>query len=333
MQTVLVTGGLGYIGSHTAVELIETGYKVIIMDNLCNSERFILDRIEQITGVRPLFYEEDLCDTDAVYEIFSQHSIDTVIHFAASKSVAESVQYPLRYFRNNLFSLINLVEAMEQFAVRNIVFSSSATVYGDPDQVPITEDAPIKKALSAYAGTKQMGEEILEKTCDTKKINAIALRYFNPVGAHHSSLIGELPKGIPNNLLPYITQTASGKLEQLTVFGDDYDTPDGSCQRDFIQVVDLAKAHLQACKRLLSQKNEKNFEVFNVGTGKSTSVLEMIRAFEKATGVSLNYKIGSRRHGDAAIVYADTSKANNVLDWKSELGLDDMISSAWKWEI
>jgi UDP-glucose 4-epimerase len=332
-STILVTGGLGYIGSHTTVELIENGFTVILVDNFSNSEPFILDRIEQITGTRPLFYQNDLCDMNAVRKIFSENNIDVVIHFAAYKSIGESVKEPLKYFHNNLQSLVNVLEAMQEKNVKHIVFSSSATVYGEPDQLPVTEMAPFKKALSAYGSTKQMGEDILEKIGDTGVIQNISLRYFNPVGAHVSALIGELPKGIPNNLFPFVTQTAIGKIKQLTVFGDDYNTADGSCIRDYIHVVDLAKAHVQACKRLIEQKAKANFEVFNIGTGKGTSVLEMIHSFENITGVRLNYTIGSRREGDAPAVFASTSKANELLNWKAELDLGKMITTAWNWQL
>jgi UDP-glucose 4-epimerase len=332
-KTVLVTGGLGYIGSHTTVELISEGFDVIIVDNLSNAEKFILDRIETITSVRPLFYEKDLCDEKAVRQIFEAHKIDVIIHFAASKSVGESVKKPLLYFRNNLTSLMNVLQSMQDNGVENLIFSSSATVYGQPELLPVTEETPFQKALSAYGSTKQIGEEILEKVTAAGAIQNISLRYFNPVGAHASALIGELPRGIPNNLFPYVMQTATGKLPQLTVFGTDYDTADGTCLRDYIHVVDLAKAHVQACQRLLQQKNQSAFEVFNLGTGNGISVLQIIEGFEKVTGKKLNYKIGPRREGDAAAVYADTTKANKVLGWKAQLGLEEMIASAWKWEL
>lgn len=331
-KTVLVTGGLGYIGSHTVVELIEKGFTVIIVDNLSNSELFILERIKKITGISPLFFQKNVCDINDIQEIFTSHKIDVVIHFAAFKSVGESVNEPLKYFENNLTSLMNVLHAMQQNNVSNLIFSSSATVYGQPEVLPATEQTPFQKALSAYGSTKQIGEEILEKVCASGKVNNISLRYFNPVGAHNSALIGELPKGIPNNLFPYVMQTASGKQQQLTVFGDDYNTPDGSCLRDYIHVVDLAKAHVQACKRLLQQQQESSFEVFNLGTGKGTSVLEIIASFEKITGQKLTYTIGKRREGDAPAVFADTTKANNVLGWKATLSLDEMIESSWKWE-
>jgi UDP-glucose 4-epimerase len=331
-KLVLVTGGLGYIGSHTVVELIQDGFEVVIADNLSNSELFILDRIEQITGVLPKLHKVDLCDADAMEQLFNEHKFDVVIHFAALKSVGESIAKPLRYFQNNLNSLTNLLELMIANGVPNLIFSSSATVYGQPEELPVTEQSPFAKALSAYASTKQMGEEILEKVCDAGKINNISLRYFNPVGAHASGLIGELPKGIPNNLFPYLMQTASGKLTQLTVYGNDYPTPDGSCLRDYIHVVDLAKAHVQACKRLVNNAGGSGFEVFNLGTGNGTSVLEIIKAFENTTGQKLNYKIGPRRPGDAMAVYADTQKANSQLQWKAVHNLEDMIRSSWNWE-
>jgi len=332
-KTVLVTGGLGYIGSHTVVELINEGFEVIIIDNLSNSEKFIFERIKQITSQQPLFYKEDCCDLAAMQNIFKAHHIDVAIHFAAFKSVGESAKYPLKYFQNNLISLMNVLQAMQENKVNNLIFSSSATVYGQLEILPATEQTQFQKALSAYGSTKQIGEEILEKVCATGVINNISLRYFNPVGAHASALIGELPKGIPNNLFPYVMQTASGKLKQLTVFGNDYNTLDGTCIRDYIHVVDLAKAHVQACKRLLKQQQQSSFEVFNLGTGKGTSVLEIIHSFEKVTAQKLNYKIGKRREGDAAVVYADTKKANEMLEWKAQLGLNEMISSAWEWEI
>ncbi len=331
-KTVLVTGGAGYIGSHTVVELIEDGFEVIVIDDLSNSEVFILERIKQITKTAPLFYKKDLCGYEDVKKIFSSHSIDVVIHFAAFKSVGDSVKEPLKYFQNNLVSMMNVLRAMQETGVKNLIFSSSATVYGQPELLPATEQTPFQKALSAYGSTKQIGEEILEKICASGKINNISLRYFNPVGAHASALIGELPKGIPNNLFPYVMQTASGKLKQLTVFGNDYDTPDGSCLRDYIHVVDLAKAHVQACKRLLKQEQEDHFEVFNLGTGKGTSVLEIISSFEKVTGQKISYVIGKRREGDATAVYADATKADEVLGWKAKLNLDEMIASSWAWE-
>ncbi len=331
-KAVVVTGGLGYIGSHTIVELVKEGFEVIIIDNLVNAEKFMLDRVEAITSLKPVFYEQDCCDEKTVQQIFAAHKIDVVIHFAAFKSVGESVKKPLGYFRNNLGSLMTILQCMQDNGVKHLIFSSSATVYGQPETLPVTEQTPFQKALSAYGSSKQIGEEILEKVTATGAIQNISLRYFNPVGAHASGLIGELPKGIPNNLFPYVMQTAGGKLKQLTVFGNDYDTPDGTCLRDYIHVVDLAKAHVQACQRLVQQKNESGFEVFNLGTGKGTSVLEIIKGFEKITGKKLNYIMGPRREGDAAAVYADTAKANNVLGWRAELSLEEMIASSWKWQ-
>lgn len=330
-KTILVTGGLGYIGSHTVVELINNGYDIIIVDSLRNSEKFILNRIEDITSVRPVFYQEDVCNEAGMQQIFAAHQIDLVIHFAADKSVGESVADPLKYFRNNLNSLLVILESMKAAGCRKLVFSSSATVYGQPDTLPITEETPFQKALSSYGSTKQIGEEMLEKSAAAGLVDCIALRYFNPVGAHASALIGELPKGIPNNLFPYVMQTATGILPKLTVFGNDYPTPDGSCLRDYIHVVDLAKAHVAACSRLLLAQNKTACEVFNVGTGKPTSVLEIIHAFEKLTGVKVKHSIGQRRSGDAAAVYADTTKANNQLNWKAVEGLEQMILSSWKW--
>jgi UDP-glucose 4-epimerase len=332
-KTALVTGGLGYIGSHTVVELITDGWDVIIVDNLSNSEIFILDRIQQITSVTPLFYEEDICDLNALQQIFITHAIDVVVHFAAFKSVSESVNEPLKYFHNNIVSLLNVLQVMQENGVSNLIFSSSATVYGQPEQLPATEGTPFQKALSAYGSTKQIGEEIIEKVTRSGCITNISLRYFNPVGAHPTALIGELPKGIPNNLFPYVMQTATGKLAQVTVFGDNYDTPDGTCLRDYIHVMDLAKAHVQACRTLLDKKSESSFEVFNLGTGTATSVFQIIEGFKKVTGQPLNHRVGARREGDSAAVYADVTKANNVLEWKAQLGLEDMISSSWKWEL
>ncbi|POY34832.1 UDP-glucose 4-epimerase GalE [Solitalea longa] len=334
MNKVLVTGGTGYIGSHTVVELIKAGYETVIVDNLSNSELFIVDRIEQITGVRPKFYQIDLCEKEMVEELFKIESgINAVIHFAAFKAVGESVREPLKYFRNNNLSLINLLEVMDERGVKNIVFSSSATVYGQPEILPATEVTPLQKALSAYGSTKQMGEEMLEKVSAATEIKSIALRYFNPVGAHESALIGELPVGIPNNLMPFVTQTGIGKREVLTIFGNNYATSDGTCIRDYIHVVDLAKAHVKACERLLQAKTEENYEVYNLGTGKGTTVLEIVNAFERVTGQKLNYIIGERREGDVESLYAETKLANLKLGWKAELGLDDMLSSAWAWEV
>jgi len=333
MKEILVTGGTGYIGSHTVVELHNAGYKPIIIDNLSNSNIRILDQIEKIIGYKPEFYEFDLCEEQKVIEFVNSHpNIQGIIHFAASKAVGESVQEPLKYYRNNFFSLINLLQAYQQKPI-HFVFSSSCTVYGEPDILPVTEEAPVKKATSPYGNTKQIAEEILEEIATAKdNYQIIALRYFNPVGAHDSGLIGELPIGVPQNLLPFITQTAIGKREELTVFGGDYDTPDGTCIRDYIHVVDLAKAHVAAIQRMEEGKSAAKYEVYNVGTGNGYSVLEAIKAFEKYAGQSLNYKIGPRREGDIEKVWGDVNKSQKELNWKANLGIDEMMSSAWKWE-
>ncbi|MES1217259.1 MAG: UDP-glucose 4-epimerase GalE [Bacteroidota bacterium] len=332
-EKVLVTGGLGFIGSHTVVELINNGYETVIVDNLVNAELFILDRIEQITGTRPVFYQSDVSDKNTLRQLFTeQKNIRVIIHFAAHKAVGESVNLPLKYFTNNLISLLHLLEVMEETGCRSLVFSSSATVYGDPEKLPVPETAIFKKALSAYGSTKQMSEEILEKVSAASDLKSIALRYFNPVGAHTSGLIGELPKGIPNNLMPYISQAAIGKLNELTVYGNDYDTVDGTCVRDYIHVVDLAKAHVKACKLLLTDKMNTNFETFNIGTGKGLSVLEIINSFEKFNAVKVPYHIGARRAGDIAANYADVSKANKELGWKAELTIEDMVKDTWRWQ-
>ncbi|TKC00117.1 UDP-glucose 4-epimerase GalE [Pedobacter cryophilus] len=330
---ILVTGGTGFIGSHTVVELYKAGYIPVIVDDLSNSSVKILDQIEKIINYRPEFYEFDLCD-EAKTKAFiqSQPDISGIIHFAAFKAVGESVQKPLEYYRNNFYSLINLLFAYKEKPI-NFVFSSSCTVYGQPDVLPVTEQAPIKKAESPYGNTKQIAEEILSETAAiNKNYNIVALRYFNPVGAHETALIGELPIGVPQNLVPFITQTAIGKREKITVFGDDYDTTDGSCVRDYIHVVDLAKAHVAAIKRMEQGKSKANFEVFNIGTGKGTTVLEVINAFEKSTGEKLNYSIGPRRGGDVEKVYGDVTKSTEELGWKAELNVDDMMKSAWEWE-
>ena len=335
MKKVLVTGGTGYIGSHTVVELQEKGYEVIIVDNLSNSRPEVLDNIAAITGTKPLFEKFDLSDRDKTTDFFHRHNdIAAVIHFAAFKAVGESVEQPLKYYRNNLFSLINILDGMDADGIGNMVFSSSCTVYGQPDELPVTEQAPIKQALSPYGNTKQISEEILRDTTSVNKnLNAICLRYFNPIGAHESAKIGELPLGVPNNLVPFITQTAIGIRPQLKVFGDDYPTPDGTPIRDYIHVVDLAKAHVVAVDRMLNKKTKGNFEVFNLGTGNGFSVLEVIRSFEKVSGVKLDYKIVGRRPGDITEVWADTTFANRELGWKAEEGLDEMTLSAWKWEL
>ncbi|MFM6976992.1 MAG: UDP-glucose 4-epimerase GalE [Sphingobacteriaceae bacterium] len=328
---VLVTGGTGYIGSHTVVELIKAGYEPIIIDNLSNSSAKIIDQIEKITGVIPVFHNLDLCDAQAVNEFFQNHPLNNIIHFAAYKAVGESVDEPLKYYRNNLYSLLNLLNACAAREV-NLVFSSSCTVYGQPKHLPVTEDAPVQVAESPYGNTKQVAEEILRDTAKvSKNFNIISLRYFNPVGAHASALIGELPIGIPQNLVPYITQTAIGKRESLTVYGDDYHTPDGSCIRDYIHVVDLAKAHVAALG-VMERKESFNYEVLNIGTGKGSSVLDVIRSFEEVSGEKLNYQIGPRRPGDIEQVWGDVRKAEKILGWKAELDIDEMMRSAWAWE-
>ncbi len=334
MKQILVTGGTGYIGSHTAVELINEGYEVVIIDNLSNSSADVIDGIEMITGVRPVFEQFDLTDEQKVDVFFSKYTqIEAIIHFAASKAVGESVEKPLLYYRNNLGSLINILSAMKKYRINNLVFSSSCTVYGEPDLLPVTEESPVKSASSPYGNTKQIGEEIIRDTLTVEgNLNSILLRYFNPIGAHSSALIGELPLGVPANLVPFITQTAAGIRQQLSIFGNDYDTPDGTCIRDYIHVVDLAKAHVAAIDRLLQHKNETNYEIFNIGTGKGLSVMELVLAFEKVNQLKLNYKIVERRAGDVEAVYADTSRANRVLGWKALSPLEETLRSAWAWE-
>ena len=331
---ILVTGGTGYIGSHTSVELINEGYDVIIIDNLSNSEADVIDRIYKITGTKPLLHVFDICDRVKLERFFKKNKdISAILHFAAYKAVGESVSKPLDYYRNNLLSLINLLEAMKIFGVHDLVFSSSCTVYGQPSKLPVTENTPLQPATSPYGNTKQVGEEIImDTTVSDKNIKAISLRYFNPIGAHPSSLIGELPRGIPENLVPYITQTAYGLRDELKVFGDDYDTPDGSCIRDYLHVVDLAKAHVVAVKRLLEGKNKNNFEVFNLGTGKGVSVLEAIKSFERISGIRLKYRITGRRPGDIEKIWADPSFANRELGWKTISTLDEAMKTAWDWE-
>jgi UDP-glucose 4-epimerase len=333
-EKVLVTGGVGYIGSHTVVELLTNGYEVYIIDNLCNSQIDVLEGIEKISGKKPDFENFDLCNYSKLFDFCKRHpDLKAVIHFAALKAVGESVEKPLEYYHNNLISMMNLLQVMREFSIPNLVFSSSCTVYGQPDILPVTEDSPIKPANSPYGNTKQVSEEII---CDTiassGSIKAISLRYFNPVGAHASSLIGELPLGIPLNLVPYITQTAIGLREELRVFGNDYDTPDGTGIRDYIYVVDLAKAHVKAIERLLGNKNNRDFEVFNLGTGKGLSVFEIIKTFEESTGQKLKYRIYPRRPGDIACIYANSSLANRELNWQAETPLGDILLSAWNWE-
>lgn len=335
-ETILVTGGTGFIGSHTTVELQQAGYDVVIVDNLSNSSASVVDGIEKITGIRPAFEQVDCCDYANLEGVFQKYSnIKGIIHFAASKAVGESVEKPLLYYRNNLNSLINLLELMPKYDVKGIIFSSSCTVYGQPDPefLPVTEEAPIKKAESPYGNTKQVNEEIIQDYIKSgANIKSVILRYFNPIGSHPTSIIGEMPNGVPMNLIPYLTQAAIGIREYLTVFGDDYNTPDGSCIRDYIYVVDLAKAHVAAMARILDEKSEEDVEVFNIGTGHGVSVLELINSFERATGVKLPYKVGPRRGGDIEAIWGNVDKANNVLGWKADTPLDDILLSAWNWQ-
>ncbi|MCK5535307.1 MAG: UDP-glucose 4-epimerase GalE [Bacteroidales bacterium] len=331
---ILVTGGAGYIGSHTVVELLLSGYQVLVIDNLSNSTQLIVDRIKQISGKEFIFYKEDLLNYSNIDKIFSLHNdILGVIHFAAYKAVGESVEKPLEYYENNVGSLLNVLKLMKKHSISNIVFSSSCTVYGQPDVLPVNELAPIKPALSPYGNTKQIAEEILKDTVYSDSLfKCISLRYFNPIGAHSSALIGELPNGVPDNLVPFVTQTAYGLRDELKIFGSDYDTPDGTAVRDYIHVVDLAQAHIVAMGRMISGKNKNMFEVFNIGTGNGFSVLEIIETFIKVNNLDLNYKIVQRREGDVEKVWADTTLANKELGWKAKLNLDVMLESAWKWE-
>lgn len=333
-KRILVTGGTGYIGSHTVVELIENGYNVSIIDNLSNSDKNVLEGIRKITDISPDFHEIDLTDNKQFTDFLSySQAFDAIIHFAAFKAVGESVQFPLKYYRNNLSSLIHILQAMIDFDIKALVFSSSCTVYGQPENLPVTEDSPILKADSPYGNTKQISEEIITDTIHSNlKLKAISLRYFNPIGAHESAEIGELPIGVPDNLVPYVTQTAAGIRDQLSIFGNDYNTPDGTAVRDYIHIIDLAKAHVKAVNRILSGKSDLNYEVFNLGTGKGNSVKEVVDAFEKVTGLKLNYKYADRRPGDIEQVWADTSKANNILNWKTEKNLEEALFSAWNWE-
>ncbi|MBO5821245.1 MAG: UDP-glucose 4-epimerase GalE [Alistipes sp.] len=332
-KRVLVTGGAGYIGSHTTVELINAGYEVIVVDNFSNSDASSLEGVKKITGVAPMFVEVDCCDKEAMRRVFEDNSFDAVIHFAAYKAVGESVAQPAKYYRNNLLSFINVVELMKEYHCKNIVFSSSATVYGDAEELPVTERTPRKPATSPYGNTKQMAEDMLRDivTVDDE-LRGIALRYFNPIGAHPSALIGELPRGVPNNLVPYITQTAVGIRECLSIFGDDYPTPDGSCLRDYIDIVDLARAHVVAINRMVEGRCEERYEIFNVGTGTPVSVFELVKGFEKANNLKLNYKVAARRPGDVTAVWADTTRANEVLGWRAERKLEDTLRAAWQWE-
>ena len=333
MKKILVTGGLGYIGSHTVVELQNSGFEVLIIDNLSNSTLDALQGITNITSVAPAFEKLDLRVKADVSDFFKRHQdIAGIIHFAASKAVGESIEKPLLYYENNVSTLVYLLQECKIHKINNFIFSSSCTVYGEPDAVPITESAPIKTAMSPYGNTKQICEEIISDTCAVSDVRSILLRYFNPIGAHHTVELGELPSGVPQNLVPFITQTAAGLREQLRVFGNDYPTPDGSNIRDYIHVVDLAKAHVISLKRLLSEENASDLEVFNIGTGRGSSVLEVIHAFEKVTDQKLNYKIVERRAGDVVSVYADTVKANNVLGWSAEKSMEEALASSWKWE-
>ena len=330
---VLVSGGAGYIGSHTAVELISAGYDVVIVDNLSNSDIDAVEGVRRITGVDVPFEKADCCDRDAFARVFEKYDFDSVIHFAASKAVGESVSKPLEYYRNNLMSFMNVIELMRDFKRPNIVFSSSCTVYGEPDKQPVTEQTPRKPAESPYGNTKTMCEDILRDSIKAYEgLKGIALRYFNPIGAHPSALIGELPRGVPQNLVPYITQTAAGLRECLSVFGDDYPTPDGSCIRDYIDIVDLAKAHVTAIRRMIENRNKEAYEIFNIGTGRGVSVLELIRKFQEVNHLKLNYKIAPRRAGDIIAIWADPTRANNELGWKAERTLDETLVSAWNWE-
>lgn len=335
-ETILVTGGTGFIGSHTTVELIQNGYDVVIVDNLSNSNASVLDGIEKITGVRPVFEEVDCCDYAAMENVFEKHKgISGIIHFAASKAVGESVQKPLLYYRNNINSLINLLELMPKHGVKGIIFSSSCTVYGQPsaENLPVTEEAPMQKALSPYGNTKQVNEEIIQDYIHSgAPIKSIILRYFNPIGSHPSALIGELPNGVPMNLIPFVTQTAIGIRKELKIFGNDYNTPDGTCIRDYIDIMDLAKAHVKAMERILNENGTDPVEVFNIGTGKGLSTLQIVEGFEKATGVKLNWHYAPRREGDIEKVWANPHKANTVLGWKASVEIEDTLRSAWKWQ-
>lgn len=333
MKKILVTGGLGFIGSHTVVELQNAGFEVIIIDDLSNTTIDVLENIIDITGIKPEFHQLDLRVKNDVTSFFENNVIDGIIHFAAFKAVGESVHQPLEYYENNIGSLVYLLQELKNRNLDHFIFSSSCTVYGQADELPITENAPTKPAESPYGNTKQIGEEIIKESCKAYNLNAIALRYFNPIGAHESIKIGELPLGVPQNLIPFITQTAAGIRKELSVFGDDYDTIDGTAVRDYIHVVDLAKAHIAALQRLINKQNKTNFEFFNVGTGTGSSVLEVITSFEKVSGKKLNYKIVGRREGDITAAYADTTIANKELGWKTEKTLDDALSSSWKWQL
>ena len=333
MKKILVTGGLGFIGSHTVVELQQAGYEVVIIDNLYNSKIEVLESIIAITGVKPSYSNIDLRNKIAVEDFFKNNKIEGVIHFAASKAVGESVKHPLLYYENNISTLVYLLKEMKKHKLSNFIFSSSCTVYGQADELPITENAPTKPAESPYGNTKQIGEEIIRESCKANGLKAIALRYFNPIGAHETANIGELPIGVPQNLIPFVTQTAAGIRKELSVFGDNYPTKDGTAVRDYIHVVDLAKAHIAALERLLKNNNKKDFEVFNVGTGTGSSVLEVIQAFEKVSKTKLNYKIVGRREGDITSAFADTTLAKVELGWKTEKTLEEALLAAWKWQL
>ena len=332
-KSVLVSGGAGYIGSHTVVELIAAGYNVVIADNLSNSDMSGVEGVRAITGVDVPFINVDCCDKAAFAKVFEQYDFDSVIHFAAFKAVGESVADPMKYYRNNLLSFMNVIELMREYGRQNIVFSSSATVYGEAEELPVTETTERKPATSAYGNTKQMCEDILrDSVAAYSELKGIALRYFNPIGAHPSALIGELPRGVPQNLVPYITQTAAGVRECLSIFGDDYPTEDGSCLRDYIDIVDLAKAHVAAINRMVEGKSTQNYEIFNIGTGRAVSVFELVKSFEKVNNLKLNYKVAPRRAGDVVAVWADTSLANKELGWRAERTVEQTLQAAWEWE-
>ncbi len=332
VKRILVTGGLGFIGSHVVVELQNSGFEVLIVDNLSNTKIEVLENITEVTGIKPQFLQIDLREKETVSKLFNENKIDGIIHFAAFKAVGESVVNPLDYYENNINSLVYLLQEIKNRNLENFIFSSSCTVYGQADMLPITEEAPVKLAESPYGNTKKIGEEIIKDSCKAYEMNAIALRYFNPIGAHESIKIGELPIGIPQNLIPFITQTGVGIRKELAVFGDDYSTPDGTAVRDYIHVVDLAKAHVIALKRLINKENEENFEFFNIGTGKGSSVMDVIKSFEKVSKTKLNYRVVGRREGDVVAAYADTTKANKILGWEAEKTLEEGLSSAWKWQ-
>ena len=333
MKTVLISGGAGYIGTHTAVELLGAGYRVVLIDDLSNSDEAAVEGVRRITGADVPFERVDTCDEEALRSVFRRYDFEAAIHFAAYKAVGESVAEPLKYYRNNLVSFMNLCALMREFGRPNILFSSSATVYGEADELPVTEQSPRKPATSPYGNTKQMAEDILRDCCAAyPELRGIALRYFNPIGAHPSALIGELPRGVPQNLVPYLTQTAAGIHECLSIFGSDYPTPDGTCLRDYIDIVDLARAHVAAVDRMTGGRMQAPYEIFNVGTGRPISVLELVEGFERANGVKLNYKIVGRRAGDVPAVWADTTRANRELGWRAERPLEETLRSAWAWE-